>query len=174
LTLAPTEFTLNTRRVLESPQGLDTIDPVQDLINGVRSQIQQNPYFWPGLLIHYGNLGIIPGTGSTIRDFYYTHYLAHKYLLVVVNHAPSLYSESKFLHPEAGAEYQHCHSQFTYNDNESDFGAPEEQDFTINSPHPPTGLTPALVPQTLSAHSGKVEMQSSTLQPTTPSQERES
>jgi hypothetical protein len=64
-----------------------------------------------------------------------------------------------------------CYSQFTYNNNKSDLGAPEEQDFTINSPHLSGGLTPVLVPETLSAHSGEDLAQSSALRSTTPSQE---
>jgi hypothetical protein len=59
----------------------------------------------------------------------------------------------------------------SYDDNKSDYGAPEEQDFMINSPHPSAGATPVLIHQTLSAHSGEDVSQSTTLWTTAPSQE---
>jgi hypothetical protein len=38
-----------------------------------------NRHFWPVLENRYGNLGVIPGTDTIVRDFYYTHYLAHEW-----------------------------------------------------------------------------------------------
>jgi hypothetical protein len=163
--------------------------PEQRLIEGIRIQIESNPHFWPGLEQRYGNLGEIPGTGGAIvREFYYVHYLQHEYPQIVVNHPnpvnPSLHSERdlldeglrqhQYLDPEAAQAHLDRYSQYTYNDSESEFGAPEEQDFTIHSPHPSAGLTPVLVPETLSAHSGENTAQSTTSWPTTPSQERQS
>jgi hypothetical protein len=46
--------------------------------------------------------------------------------------------------------------------------------FTIHSPHPSAGLTPVLVPETLSACSGENMSQGATSQSASPSQERQS
>jgi hypothetical protein len=54
--------------------------PEQCLIEGIRLQITANPHFWLVLEQCYGNLGVVPGTGAIVREFYYVHYLAHKYL----------------------------------------------------------------------------------------------
>jgi hypothetical protein len=163
--------------------------PEQRRIEGLRIQIEHNPHFWPILEQRYGNLGEIPGTGGAIvREFYYVHYLQHEYPQVVVNHPnpvnPSLHSERdlldvglqqrQYLDPEAAAEHLDRYSQHTYDDSESDYGAPEEQDFTLHSPHPSAGLTPVLVPETLSEQSGKNTSQSSASWATAPSQERQS
>jgi hypothetical protein len=148
----------------------------QRLIEGLWIQIESNPHFWPVLEQRYGNRGEIPGTGGAIvREFYYVHYLQHEYPQIIVNHPnpvnPSLHSERdlldvglqqrQYLDPEAAQEHLDRYSQFTYDDSESDFGAPEEQDFTIHSPHPSAGLTPVLVPETLSANSGENASQDS-------------
>jgi hypothetical protein len=163
--------------------------PEQRLIEGIQIQIEANRHFWSVLEQQYGNLGEIPGTGGAIvRDLYYTHYLHHEYPQVVVNYPnpinPSLHSERdlldiglrqcQYLDPEAAQEHLDQYSQFSYDDNESDYRAPEEQDFTIHSPHPSAGLTPVLVPATLSAHSGENETQSTASWPTAPSKERQS
>jgi hypothetical protein len=159
--------------------------PEQRIIEGIRQQIQANHHFWPVLEIRYGNLGVIPGTDAIVRDFYYTHYLAHEWpQIAAIPELRSLYSERElldkglaqrqYLDPEAAAAHNDCFSQHTYDDSESDFGAPEEQDFTIHSPHPSAGLTPVLVPETLSAHSGENVAQSSASRSTTSSQERQS
>jgi hypothetical protein len=164
--------------------------PEQRLIEGLRIQIEHNPHFWPILEQRYGNLGEIPGTGGAIvREFYYVHYLQHEYPQVVVNHPnpvnPSLHSERdlldvglqqrQYLDPEAAAEHLDRYSQHTYDDSESDYGAPEEQDFTLHSPHLSAGLTPVLVPETLDAHSGDDNTSTSSASWTTaPSQERQS
>jgi hypothetical protein len=164
--------------------------PEQRLIEGLRIQIEHNPHFWPILEQRYGNLGEIPGTGGAIvREFYYVHYLQHEYPQVVVNHPnpvnPSLHSERdlldvglqqrQYLDPEAAEAHLDRYSQHTYDDSESDYGAPEEQDFTFHTPHPSAGLTPVLIPETLSAHSGEDNTsQSSTSWATAPSQERQS
>jgi hypothetical protein len=163
--------------------------PEQRLIEGLRIQIESNPHFWPVLEQRYGNCGEIPSTGGAIvREFYYVHYLQHEYPQIVVNYPnpvnPSLHSERdlldvglqqrQYLDPEAAQQHLDRYSQFTYDDSDSEFGAPEEQDFTINSPHLSAGLTPVLVPETLSAHSGKNAAQSSAPRTTTPSQERQS
>jgi hypothetical protein len=110
------------------------------------------------------------------------HYLKHEYPQIVAN-TPSLHSECDLLHPihkehqyldpEAAAEWNEHYSQFTYYDNESDISAPEEQDFTIHSPHLSVGLTPVLAPETLSAYSGENSVQSTALRATTPSEERQ-
>jgi hypothetical protein len=114
--------------------------------------------------------------------------LQHKYLQVVINYPnpinPSLHSEQdlldvglrqhQYLDPEAAQAHLDQYSQHTYDDSESDFGAPEEQDFTIHSPHPSAGLTPVLVPETLSAHSGENTTQSATSWSATSSQEGQS
>jgi hypothetical protein len=159
--------------------------PEQRLIEGLRIQIEHNPHFWPILEQRYGNLGEIPGTGGAIvREFYYVHYLQHEYPQIVVNHPnpvnPSLHSERdlldvglqqrQYLDPEAAEAHLDRYSQHTYDDSESDYGAPEEQDFTIHS-HPSAGLTPVVVPETLSAHSGENTSQSSASWTTAPSQE---
>jgi hypothetical protein len=163
--------------------------PEQRLIEGIRIQIEASPHFWPILEQRYGNLGEIPGTGGAIvREFYYVHYLQHEYLQVVVNHPnpvnPSLHSERdlldvglrqhQYLDPEAVQAHLDRYLQHTYDDSESEFGAPEEQDFTIHSPHPSAGLTPVLVPETLSAQSGENASQSTTSRSATSSQERQS
>jgi hypothetical protein len=163
--------------------------PEQRLIEGLRIQIEHNPHFWPILEQRYGNRGEIPGTGGAIvREFYYVHYLQHEYPQIIINNPnpvnPSLHSERdlldvglqqrQYLDPEAAQEHLDRYSQFTYDDSESDFGAPEEQDFTLHSPHPSAGLTPVLVPETLSAHSGENASQGSTSGPATSSQERQS
>jgi hypothetical protein len=163
--------------------------PEQRLIEGLRIQIKHNPHFWPILEQRYGNRGEIPGTGGAIvREFYYIHYLQHEYLQIVINHPnpvnPSLHSERdlldiglqrcQYLDPEAAQEHLDRYSQFTYDDSESEYGAPEEQDFTLHSPHLSAGLTPVLVPETLSAHSGENTLQSTTSWTTAPSQERQS
>jgi hypothetical protein len=161
----------------------------QRLVEGLRIQIEHNRQFWPILEQRYGNLGEIPGTGGAIvRDFYYVHYLQHEYPQIIVNNPnpvnPSLHSERdlldvglrqrQYLDPEAAQEHLDHYSQFSYDDSESDYGAPEEQDFTLHSPHPSAGLTPVLVLETLSAHSGENASQSSASQPATSSQERQS
>jgi hypothetical protein len=140
--------------------------PEQCLIKGIRLQIQSNRHFWPILETCYGNLGVIPGTDAIVRDFYYTHYLAHEWLqIAAIPQLRSLHSECnlldeglaqcQYLDPEAAAAHNDHYSQFTYDNSESEFGAPEEQDFTIHSPHPSAGLTPVLVPETLSAQGGE-------------------
>jgi hypothetical protein len=159
--------------------------PEQRLIEGIRLQIQANHHFWPVLETRYGNLGVIPGTDTIVRDFYYTHYLAHEWLqIAAIPKLRSLHSERdlldeglaqrQYLDPEAAAAQNEHFLQYTYDDSESEYGAPEEQDFTIHSPHPSAGLTPVLVPETLSAHSGENRAQSTASQPATPSQERQS
>jgi hypothetical protein len=164
--------------------------PEQRLIEGLRIQIEHNPHFWPILEQRYGNLGEIPGTGGAIvREFYYVHYLQHEYPQVVINHPnpvnPSLHSERdlldvglqqrQYLDPEAAAEHLDRYSQHTYDDSESDYGAPEEQDFTLHTPHPSAGLTPVLVPETLDAYSGEDNTSTSSASWTTaPSEERQS
>jgi hypothetical protein len=82
-------------------------------------------------------------------------------------------AQHQYLDPEAAAAHNDRYLQFTYDNSESELGAPEEQDFTIHS-HLSAGLTPVLVPETLSAHSGKNTSQGTTLWPATPSQERQS
>jgi hypothetical protein len=163
--------------------------PEQRLIEGLRLQIEANPHFWPVLEQQYSNLGEIPGTGGAIvREFYYVHYLQHEYPQVVVNYPnpinPSLHSEQdlldvglcqhQYLDPEAAQVHLDQYSQYTYDNSESDFGAPEEQDFTIHSPHLSAGLTPVLVPETLSVRSGKNTSQGATSQSAPPSQEGQS
>jgi hypothetical protein len=163
--------------------------PEQRLIEGIQIQIEANRHFWSILEQRYGNLGEIPGIGGAIvRDFYYTHYLQHEYPQVVVNYPnpvnPSLHSERdlldiglhqrQYLDPEAAQEHLDQYSQLSYDDNESDYGAPEEQDFTIHSPHSSAGLTPVLIPATLSAHSGENATQGTASRTTTPSEERQS
>jgi hypothetical protein len=159
--------------------------PEQRLIEGLRIQIQANRHFWPVLENRYSNLGVIPGTDAIVRDFYYTHYLAHEWpQIAAIPQLRSLHSERdlldeglaqrQYLDPEAAAAQNECYSQHTYDDSESDFGAPEEQDFTIHSPHPSAGLTPVLVPETLSANSGENASQSTPSWPATSSQERQS
>jgi hypothetical protein len=163
--------------------------PEKRLIEGIRLQIEANPHFWPVLEQRYSNLGEIPGTGGVVvREFYYTHYLQHEYPQLVVNHPnpvnPSLHSERdlldvglcqhQYLDPEAVQAHIDQYSQHTYDDAESDFGAPEEQDFTIHSPRLSAGLTPVLVPETLSAHSGENALQSSASRSTASSQEGQS
>jgi hypothetical protein len=161
----------------------------QRLVEGLRIQIEHNRHFWPILEQQYSNLGEIPGTGGAIvREFYYVHYLQHEYPQIIVNNPnpvnPSLHSERdlldvglqqrRYLDPEAAQEHLDRYSQLSYDDSESDFGAPEEQDFTLHSPHPSAGLTPVLVPETLSAHSGENASQGSASRPATSSQERQS
>jgi hypothetical protein len=160
--------------------------PEQQLIEGIRLQIQVNRHFWPILKTRYGNLGVIPGTDTIVRDFYYTHYLAHEWpQIAVIPQLRSLHSKSdlldeglaqhRYLDPEAAAAHNKLASQFTYDDSESNFGAPEEQDFTIHSPHLSAGLTPVLIPETLSAHSGEnTQTPSTASRPATPSEERQS
>jgi hypothetical protein len=159
--------------------------PEQRLIKGIRLQIQANCHFWPVLENRYGNLGVIPGMDTTVRDFYYTHYLAHEWpQIAVIPQLRSLHSERDLLDEglaqrqyldQAAAEAHNEHfSQHSYDDSESDYGAPEEQDFTLHSPHPSAGLTPVLVPETLSAHSGENASQGSASRPATSSQERQS
>jgi hypothetical protein len=159
--------------------------PEQCLIEGIRLQIQANHHFWPILENRYGNLGVIPGTDTIVRDFYYTHYLAHEWpQIAVIPQLRSLHSERnlldkglaqrQYLDLEAVQAHIERYLQFTYDNSKSDFGAPEEQDFTIHSPHPSAGLTPVLVPETLSAHSGENMSQGTTSQATTSSQERQS
>jgi hypothetical protein len=159
--------------------------PEQRLIEGIRLQIQANCHFWPVLENCYGNLGVIPGMDAIVRDFYYTHYLAHEWLqIAAIPKLRSLHSERdlldkglaqrQYLDPEAAEAHNDRYSQHTYDDSESDFGAPEEQDFTIHSPHPSAGLTPVLVPETLSTHSGENMAQSSASRSATSSQERQS
>jgi hypothetical protein len=158
--------------------------PEQRLIEGVRLQIQANRHFWPVLENRYGNLGVIPGTDAIVRDFYYTHYLAHEWpQIAAIPQLRSLHSERdlldeglaqrQYLDPAAAEAYNERFSQHSYEDSESDYGTPEEQDFTLHSPHPSAGLTPVLVPETLSAHSGENVSQSSASRPATSSQERQ-
>jgi hypothetical protein len=78
-------------------------------------------------------------------------------------------AQRQYLDPAAAEAHNKHFSQHTYDDSESEYGAPEDQDFTIHSPHPSAGLTPVLVPETLSAHSGKNASQSATSRPATPS-----
>jgi hypothetical protein len=159
--------------------------PEQRLIEGIRLQIQANRHFWPVLENRYGNLGVIPGTDAVVRDFYYTHYLAHEWLqIAAIPQLRSLHSERdlldkglaqrQYLDPAAAEAHNEHFSQHSYDDSESDYGAPEEQDFTLHSPHPSAGLTPVLVPETLSAHSGENATQGTASQPATPSQEGQS
>jgi hypothetical protein len=159
--------------------------PEQRLIEGIRLQIQANRHFWPILETRYSNLGVVPGTDATVRDFYYTHYLAHEWLqIAAIPQLRSLHSsrdlldeglaQRRYLDPEAAAAHNERYSLFTYDDSESDYGAPEEQDFTIHSPHPSAGLTPVLIPETLSAHSGENATQSTASRSTAPSEERQS
>jgi hypothetical protein len=147
--------------------------PEQRLIKGLRLQIQANRHFWPVLENRYGNLGVIPGTDTIVRDFYYTHYLAHKWpQIAAIPQLRSLHSERdlldegltqrQYLDPAAAEAHNERFSQHSYDDSESDYGAPEEQDFTLHSPHPSAGLTPVLVPETLSVHSGENASQSTT------------
>jgi hypothetical protein len=158
--------------------------PEQRLIEGLRLQIQANCHFWPVLKTRYGNLGVIPGMDTIVRDFYYTHYLAHKWpQIAAIPQLRSLHSEHdlldeglaqrQYLDPEAAAAHNTRFSQHTYDNSESDYGAPEEQDFTIHSPHLSAGLTPVLVPETLSAHSGENASQGTASRPATSSQERQ-
>jgi hypothetical protein len=148
--------------------------PEQRLIEGIRLQIQANCHFWPVLENRYGNLGVIPGTDTIVRDFYYTHYLAHEWpQIAAIPQLRSLHSERdlldeglaqrQYLDPAAAEAYNERFSQHTYDDSESDYGTPEEQDFTLHSPHPSAGLTPVLVPETLSVNSGEDTSQSSAL-----------
>jgi hypothetical protein len=163
--------------------------PEQRLVEGLRIQIEHNRHFWPILEQRYGNRGEIPGTGGAIvREFYYVHYLQHEYLQLIVNNPnpinPSLHSERdlldiglqrcQYLDPEAAQEHLDRYSQFSYDDSESEYGSPEEQDFTLHSPHPSAGLTPVLVPAILSAHSGENIPQGSTSRTAASSQERQS
>jgi hypothetical protein len=159
--------------------------PEQRLIEGIRLQIQANRHFWPTLENRYGNFGVIPGMDTIVRDFYYTHYLAHEWpQIAVIPQLRSLHSECdlldeglaqhQYLDPEAATAHNERFSQYTYDNSESDYGTPEEQDFTIHSPHPSAGLTPVLVPETLSVHSGENALQDTTSWPATPSQERQS
>jgi hypothetical protein len=154
--------------------------PEQRLIKGIRLQIQANHHFWPVLENRYGNLGVIPGTDTIVRDFYYTHSLAHEWpQIAAIPQLRSLHSEHdlldeglaqrQYLDPAAAEAHNKHFLQHTYDDSESEYGAPEDQDFTIHSPHPSAGLTPVLVPETLSAHSGKNASQSATSWPATPS-----
>jgi hypothetical protein len=159
--------------------------PEQRIIEGIRLQIQANCHFWPVLENRYGNLGVIPGTDAIVRDFYYTHYLTHKWpQIAAIPQLRSLHSERdlldeglaqrQYLDPAAAEAHNERFSQHTYDDSESDFGAPEEQDFTLHSPHPSAGLTPVLVPETLSVYSGKNASQGSASRPAASSQERQS
>jgi hypothetical protein len=159
--------------------------PEQRLIEGLRIQIQANRHFWPVLENRYGNLGVIPGTDAIVRDFYYTHYLAYEWpQIAAIPQLRSLHSEHdlldeglaqrRYLDPPAAEAHNERFSQHTYDDSESDYGTPEEQDFTLHSPHPSAGLTPVLVPETLSAYSGENTSQGSTSRPTASSQERQS
>jgi hypothetical protein len=159
--------------------------PEQRLIKGIRLQIQANRHFWPVLENRYGNLGVIPGMDAIVRDFYYTHYLAHEWpQIAAIPQLRSLHSERdlldeglaqrQYLDPAAAEAYNEHFSQHTYDDSESEYGAPEEQDFTLHSPHPSAGLTPVLIPETLSAHSGENTSQSSASRPAASSQERQS
>jgi hypothetical protein len=160
--------------------------PEQRLIEGVRLQIQANHHFWPILETCYSNLGVVPGTDAIVRDFYYTHYLTHEWpQIAAIPQLRSLHSERDlldeglaqrcYLDPEAAAAHNERALWFTYDNSESDFGAPEDQDFTIHSPHPSAGLTPVLVPETLSAHSGENTQTPRTASwPATPSEERQS
>jgi hypothetical protein len=157
----------------------------QRLIKGIRLQIQANRHFWPILENRYGNLGVIPGTDTIVRDFYYTHYLAHEWpQIAAIPQLRSLHSERdlldkglaqrQYLDPAAAEAHNERFLQHSYDDSESEYGAPEEQDFTLHSPHPSAGLTPVLVPETLSAYSGENTSQSSTSRPAASSQERQS
>jgi hypothetical protein len=159
--------------------------PEQRLIEGLRLQIQANRHFWPVLENRYGNLGVIPGTDAIVRDFYYTHYLAHEWpQIAAIPQLRSLHSkrdlldeglaQRQYLDPAAAEAHNKRFSQHTYDDSKSDYGAPEEQDFTLHSPHPSAGLTPVLVPKTLSVQSGENDSQSSASWTTAPSQEGQS
>jgi hypothetical protein len=158
--------------------------PEQRLIEGIRLQIQANRHFWPILEICYGNLGVIPGTDTIVRDFYYTHYLAHEWpQIAAIPQLRSLHSERdlldeglaqrQYLDPAAAEAHNERFSQHSYDESDSDYGTPEEQDFTLHSPHPSAGLTPVLVPETLSAYSGENVSQNSASRPTASSQERQ-
>jgi hypothetical protein len=158
--------------------------PEQGLIEGIRLQIQANRHFWPILEICYGNLGVIPGTDTIVRDFYYTHYLAHEWpQIAAIPQLRSLHSERdlldeglaqrQYLDPAAAEAHNERFSQHSYDESDSDYGTPEEQDFTLHSPHPSAGLTPVLVPETLSAYSGENVSQNSASRPTASSQERQ-
>jgi hypothetical protein len=159
--------------------------PEQRLIEGIRLQIQVNRHFWPILENRYGNLGVIPGTDTIVRDFYYTHYLAHEWpQIAAIPQLRSLHSERdlldeglaqrQYLDPTAAEAHNERFLQHSYDNSESEYGAPEEQDFTLHSPHSSAGLTPVLVPETLSVHSGENASQSSALRTTSSSQERRS
>jgi hypothetical protein len=159
--------------------------PEQRLIEGIRLQIQANRHFWPVLENRYGNLGVIPGTDAIVRDFYYTHYLAHEWpQIAAIPQLRSLHSERdlldegldqrRYLDPAAAEAHNERFSQYSYDDSESEYGAPEEQDFALHSPHPSAGLTPVLVPETLSVQSGENNSQSSASWTTAPSQEGQS
>jgi hypothetical protein len=158
--------------------------PEQQLIEGIRIQIQANRHFWPILENRYGNLGVIPGTDTIVRDFYYTHYLTHKWpQIAVIPQLRSLHSEHnlldeglaqrQYLDPAAAEVHNERFSQHSYDNSESDYGTPEEQDFTLHSPHLSAGLMPVLVPETLSAHSGENASQSSASRSAASSQERQ-
>jgi hypothetical protein len=159
--------------------------PEQRLIEGIRLQIQANRHFWPVLENRYSNLGVIPGTDTIVRDFYYTHYLAHEWpQIAAIPQLRSLHSECdlldeglaqrQYLDPAAAEAHNEHFLQHSYDDSESDYRAPEEQDFTLHSPHPSAGLTPVLVPETLSAHSGENASQGSASWAAASSQERQS
>jgi hypothetical protein len=154
--------------------------PEQRLIEGIRLQIQANRHFWPVLENRYSNLGVIPGTDAIVRDFYYTHYLTHEWpQIAAIPQLRSLHSEHdlldeglaqrRYLDPAAAEAYNEHFSQHSYDNSESDYGAPEEQDFTLHSPHPSAGLTPVLIPETLSVQSGENDSQSSASWTTAPS-----
>jgi hypothetical protein len=106
--------------------------PEQRLIEGIRLQIQANRHFWPVLENRYGNLGVIPGTDTIVRDFYYTHYLAHEWpQIVAIPQLRSLHSERdlldeglarrQYLDPEAAEAHNERFSQYTYDDSESEY-----------------------------------------------------
>jgi hypothetical protein len=152
----------------------------QRLIEGIRLQIQANCHFWPVLENRYSNLGVIPGTDAIVRDFYYTHYLTHEWpQIAAIPQLRSLHSEHdlldeglaqrRYLDPAAAEAYNEHFSQHSYDNSESDYGAPEEQDFTLHSPQPSAGLTPVLIPETLSVQSGENDSQSSASWTTAPS-----
>jgi hypothetical protein len=98
--------------------------PEQRLIKGIRLQIQANRHFWPILEIRYSNLGVIPGTDAIVRDFYYTHYLAHEWpQIAAIPQLRSLHSERdlldeglaqrQYLDPAAAEAHNECYGRST-------------------------------------------------------------
>jgi hypothetical protein len=158
--------------VFEEDEGEELSPAAVQFAEHINNEIRANRFLYHLLEQDFGGPGGYIGTSPfRVHDFYLTHFLTHKWTGEGnVNIRPALYSERDLLHPHKIREHEYKPS--AHSSSSSSLAGPDNPNL-VNTPSQSSYFTTVVVEPMLSStevNSGENQVESSTLQPESPSQ----